>query len=178
MISTKTKLNKSLEILKTETMKKIKKVLIALDYDQSAKQVAEQGFSMAKEMGAEVILLHVITDMVYYASTEYSPIVGFTGFMDQSLMQLDTKEGLEKATLQFLEKFKKHLGDENIQTVVKNGEFSKTILQTAKEMHADVIAIGSHSRKWLEDVIMGSVTQEVLHHTTIPLFIIPTRKKD
>lgn len=158
-------------------MKKIKKVLIALDYDQSAKQVAEQGFSMAKAIGAEVILLHVITDLVYYASTEYSPIVGFTGFSDQSLMQFEPKEGLEKATLQFLGKFKDQLGDENIQIVVKNGDFSKTILQTAKEMHADVIAIGTHSRKWLEDVVMGSVTQEVLHQTTIPLFIIPTGKK-
>ena len=159
-------------------MKKMKKVLIALDYDQSAEQVAEQGFSMAKAMGAEVVLLHVITDLAYYASTEYSPIVGYTGYLDQNLMQFDTTEGLEKASLEFLDKFKKQLGDDSIQTVVKNGAFAKTILQAATDLHADVIAIGTHSRKWLEDIVMGSVTQEVLHRTTIPLFIIPTRKKD
>jgi len=53
----------------------VKKVLIALDYDPTAQKVAEKGFVLAKTMGAEVILLHVITDPVYYASTEYSPIM-------------------------------------------------------------------------------------------------------
>jgi nucleotide-binding universal stress UspA family protein len=35
--------------------------------------------------------------------------------------------------------------------------------------------MGSHSRKWLENIVMGSVTEKVLHHTSIPLFIIPTK---
>jgi len=38
--------------------------------------------------------------------------------------------------------------------------------------------MGSHSQKWLENIIMGSVTKEVLRKTTIPLFIIPTKKID
>ena len=158
-------------------MNKMNKVLIALDYDQSAKKVAEQGFLLAQTMGAQVVLLHVISDPVYYASTEYSPIMGFTGNLDQYPLQFDTTKGLEKATLHFLEKFKEHLGDETIQTVVKNGDFSEAIVKTAKDLHADIIVIGSHSRKWLEDIVMGSVTKEVLQHTTIPLFIIPTGKK-
>jgi nucleotide-binding universal stress UspA family protein len=37
--------------------------------------------------------------------------------------------------------------------------------------------MGSHSKKWLENIVMGSVTQEVLHQTTIPLYIIPTKKR-
>lgn len=53
----------------------MKKVLIALDYDQNAKKVAETGYSLAKTLGAEVIMLHVITDPIYYASPEYSPKV-------------------------------------------------------------------------------------------------------
>ena len=61
---------------------KMKKVLIALDYNPTAQKVAEAGFSMAKAMNAEVILLHVISDPVYYSSTEYSPIMGFNGFME------------------------------------------------------------------------------------------------
>jgi len=34
--------------------------------------------------------------------------------------------------------------------------------------------MGSHSRRWLDEILMGSVTEEVLHHATVPLFIIPT----
>ena len=56
----------------------LKKVLIALDYDKSAQKVAAAGYEMAKAMNAEVVLLHVISDPVYYASVEYSPIMGLT----------------------------------------------------------------------------------------------------
>jgi len=45
---------------------KMKKVLIALDYNPTAQKVAEVGFSMAKSMNAEITLLHVITDPVFY----------------------------------------------------------------------------------------------------------------
>lgn len=156
----------------------VKKVLIALDYDPTAQKVAEEGFSMAKAMNAEVILLHVISDPVYYFSDEFSPIMGFKGYMDFGPLQTVTAEGLKKASLHFLEKTKIHLGDRTILTVVKEGEFAKTILKTAQEMHADIIVVGSHSTKWLENIVMGSVTEKVLHLCTKPLFIIPTKKQN
>ena len=156
---------------------KMKKVLIALDYDPTAQKVAELGFSMAKAMKAEVVLLHVTSNPAYYSSTEYSPIMGFTGYMNMEPSQLGIGEELKKASQHFLDKSKHHLGDEKIQTVVKEGGFAEAILNTAKELHADVIVLGSHSRKWLENIIMGSVTEEVLRHTSIPLFIVPTKKE-
>jgi nucleotide-binding universal stress UspA family protein len=153
----------------------VKKVLIALDYDPTSQKVAEKGFALAKTMGAEVILLHVITDPIYYSSPEYSPIMGFTG-LNMAPLQLDNIDGLKKASAYFLEKTKKHLGDETIQAIVQEGDFAESILKTAKENHADLIVMGSHSHKWLEKIVMGSVTENVLNHTTIPLFIIPTKK--
>ena len=153
------------------------KVLIALDYNPTAQKVAEVGFSMAKTMKAEIILLHVISDPVYYSSTEYSPIMGFNGFIDLSQMQPDSIDGLKQAAMHFLDKSRQHLGDKSIQTMIKEGDFADTILKTAKELHADFIVLGSHSRKWLENVVMGSVTENVLRHTSIPLFIIPTKRQ-
>ena len=155
---------------------KMKKVLIALDYDPTAQKVAEVGFSLAKTMGAEVILMHVISDPVYYSSTEFSPIMGFTGTLDTGPMQLVSIDELKIAAQHFLDKSKHHLGDKTIQTQVNEGDFAESILKTAKDLHADIIVMGSHSRRWLENIVMGSVTEEVLHHTSIPLFIIPTRK--
>jgi len=155
---------------------KKRKVLIALDYNPTAKQVAEEGYALAKAMHAEVILLHVVADPVYYASTEYSPIMGFTGYMDVGQLQL-TNESLKKASHHFLDKTKHHLGDGSIKTTVNEGDFAETILKTAKDLHADIIVIGSHSRKWLDEVLMGSVTEKVLHHTKIPLLIIATKQR-
>jgi nucleotide-binding universal stress UspA family protein len=155
----------------------MKKVLIALDYDPTAKKVAEVGFEFAKTMGAEVILIHVISDPVYYSSTDYSPIMGFTGYLNTDPLQLNTIEVLKTASVNFLDKTRKHLGDSAIQTVVEEGDFAESILRTAKKLHADMIVLGSHSQKWLENIVMGSVTEEVLRQSTIPLFIIPTKNR-
>jgi nucleotide-binding universal stress UspA family protein len=81
----------------------MKKVLIALDYDPTAQKVAEAGFSLAKSMNAEIILLHVISEPVYYSSMEYSPVMGFTGYMEMGPLQSVTMEGLKEASLKYLD---------------------------------------------------------------------------
>jgi nucleotide-binding universal stress UspA family protein len=153
----------------------MKKILIALDYDPSSKKVAETGFALAKAMKAETILLHVVTDPIYYSNTEYSPILGFGGQVDLAPIQLDNEESLLKASKHFLDLAKKHLGDKDTITLVKEGDYADAILEAAKELKADIIVLGSHSRKWLQNIVIGSVSEKVLHHTTIPVFIIPIK---
>jgi nucleotide-binding universal stress UspA family protein len=158
----------------------MKKILIALDYDPTAQKVAETSYAIAKAMKAEVILLHVISDPVYYSSIEYSPIMGFTGYMnmDMGQFQLDSIDGLIRASKQYLDKTRHHLDDKSIQILVKEGEIAETILETANKTGADIIAMGSHSRRWLEEILMGSVTEKILHHSSVPLFIVPTKKNN
>jgi nucleotide-binding universal stress UspA family protein len=156
----------------------ISKVLIALDYNPTAKKVAEVGFSLAKSMNASIVLLHVAIDPVFYSASGYSPIMGFTGYDYNPEVMSDSVQGLRDASFQFLNKTKEHLGDDTIQTMVKEGDFADRILETADEIKADIIVVGSHSQKWLENVLIGSVTEKILHKSTIPLFIIPTKKTD
>src|SRR5690606_9291538 len=84
-------------------------------------------------------------------------------------------EELKEAALDYLDKSKQHLHDTAIQTVVKEGDFGEQILATAAEMNADIIVMGTHSRRGLEKILVGSVAEKVLRHSTIPLFIIPTK---
>jgi len=156
---------------------KMKKVLIAMDYSPTTQKVVEMGFSMAKAMKAKITLLHVISNPVYYTSAEYSPIMGFTGFLNVDPLQLDNIKVLKKASQQFLDKSKQHLGDNTIQILVEEGDCAESILKAAKHLHVDVIVLGSHSQKWLENILMGSVTEKVLHHTSIPLLIVPTKNQ-
>jgi nucleotide-binding universal stress UspA family protein len=156
---------------------KMKKVLITLDYDPSAQKVAEEGYSLATSMGAEVILLHVLSDPTYYASIEHITIMGFAGHIETTKFQLTNVEELKKAAQLFLEKSKHHLGDKTIQTLVKEGDFAESILETAKDLKTDIIVMGSHSRRRFDEIIMGSVTEKVLFHTAVPLFIVPTKQK-
>lgn len=154
----------------------MKKVMIAMDYNPTAQKVAEMGYEFAKSMDAEVTLLHVISDPMFYSSLDYSPIMGFAGYINNDPLQLNTMEVMTSASLNYLDKTRIHLVDPNIRIMVEEGDIAETILKTAKKIHADIIVIGSHSLKWLENIVMGSVTGEVLKHTTIPLQIIPTKK--
>lgn len=155
----------------------IKNVLIALDLDPTARKVAELGYSVARTMNAQVILLHVVEDDVYYSSLEYSPITGFSGFSNSDFTIMANSEGLIQASQYFLDKTREYLQDESIRIISAKGDFPDIILKTAEETNADLIVMGSHSRRWLDQILMGSVTEKVLHHTTIPLLIIPTRGK-
>jgi nucleotide-binding universal stress UspA family protein len=147
---------------------KVKKVLIAMDYDETSKKVAEEGFSIATAMNAETILLHVVSaDSVYYSAYTY-----------MFEFQVEVLNDLKVSTQIFLDKVKKHLGDQSIQTVLKEGDIADNILKTAKELDVDMIVIGSHSRKWLETIFLGSQAQSVLERTSLPLLIIPTKKSE
>lgn len=156
---------------------KIKKVLIALDYNQSAQKVAEMGYEIAHSMGAEITIMHVMVDPIYYSDPEYSPIVGFSGHIYSTPILLDSLEGLTSVVQIFLDKIKQHLGDDSIITLIKSGDFSDSILETSIDINADMIVMGSHSQKWLEKIVMGSVSENVLKCTSLPILIIPTSKK-
>jgi nucleotide-binding universal stress UspA family protein len=152
------------------------KVLIALDYDPSAQKVAEAGYSMAKSMNAQVILLHILSDLMYYSSTEYSPIMGFNGFTNTGPVVVGNVDFLKEAANEYLEKSRQHLRDKTIQIMVEEGDVASTILSVGKELKVEAIVVGSHSRNWLKDILMGSVTEAVLNKTKIPLIIIPVKK--
>lgn len=155
---------------------KIKKVLIAVDYDPSSKKVSETGYAFAQSMSAEVILLHVIADPLYYSSTDFSPITGYLGYKDFNPAILDTMDGLKEVTDTYLKKIKEHLGDEKITCLIKEGVLATEIIQASIATHADVIVIGSHSRGWLEKALLGTVTENVLKGSKIPVLIVPTKK--
>ncbi|BEH00294.1 universal stress protein [Bacteroides sedimenti] len=147
---------------------KIRKVLIAIDYDKSAKIVAESGHTIAKAMKADSILLHVIYEHPAYYSENPNIYE----------LHMDFIENMKERTLKFLEEIKRLLDDGSVQTVLKEGEIASTILETAQEMEADIIVLGSHSRKWLENIFLGNDAIAVLKKTTIPLFIIPIKSEN
>jgi len=153
----------------------MKKILIALDHNAGAQKIAEAGYELSEALHAHTILLHVTSDSTYYASLNYSPILGFDSFSNLDVVQTNAVEELKRTAEDYLDNMKLSLGDETIETVVKEGDYAENILQTAKEMNADIIVMGTHSRKGLDKVLLGSVAENVLHHATIPLFIIPVK---
>ena len=155
----------------------MKKVLIALDYDPSAQKVAETGFSFSRTMKAEITLLHVMADPQDYTLTEHVTVMGFSDHLDTSEVTSEKTFDPKKLSMQFLDKSKLYLGDNRIQTLLEEGDCAEAILKAANKISANVIVMGSHSRKWFKNTTMGSVTEKVLQNTTIPVLIIPTKKQ-
>lgn len=155
----------------------MKKILIALDYNPSAEKIAEAGYALARATNAAVILLHVVADPVYYSNLDYSPIMGYSGFSSPEMLSLVDMDEIKKASLDFLEQSKKHLGDENISILVGEGDCADAILKAATDLNVDSIVMGTHSRRGLDKILMGSIAEKVLHHATVPMLIIPTRQE-
>ena len=152
-----------------------KKVLIALDYNPTAKKVAEVGYSIANAMGADCLLVHILSTPIIYTSVNYDPIMGFSGFEALENYQLNA-DLLSKSANKYLDKVKKHLGDSNVETIVKEGEFDDQIMETALNYNADLLVMGTHSQQWLEKILVGSTTESIIQISKIPIVIVPTKK--
>lgn len=152
----------------------MKKVLIALDYGISARKIAEKGMELAQGMNAKVTLLHVVADETYYNSMDAEPFLGFYGFDFFDTMD-DNKIDLIGSSLNYLKSIKGNFKDVDATVVAKQGDFATVILETATELHSNIIVLGSHSKNWLERTVMGSVTESVLAKSKVPLFIVPVK---
>jgi nucleotide-binding universal stress UspA family protein len=154
---------------------KKRRVLVALDYNFTGQKVAEIGYALAKALNGEIVFLHVVTNAVYHMDATYSPEMRSSVHMATGRKQPNNNDTLKKAALGFLNKLKEQLGDQSIHTRIEEGESAETILKTAREMHADILIMGSHSNRKQERIPMGSVTERVMLHAKIPIIIVPTK---
>ncbi len=155
----------------------IKKVLIALDYDNNSNNIAKIGHEIAQGIGAATILLHIVSDESNYAPMQYDPVMASVGGFDYNVFtEVIDNKGYIDAGYYYLDKIKRHLNDETIEVLVKIGNASDEIMVNAIHFKADLIVMGTHSKKWLEKILIGSVAESVLAHSKIPLLIIPTKK--
>jgi len=155
----------------------MKKILIALDYEPSAEKIAETGNAIATALNAEIILLHVLAEPAYYSSMEYSPIMGYSGFMDSFNVGLteEVKNNISTLSQEFLDKSKAHLGNENIKTMITEGSFADSIVKCAENEQADMIVMGSHGRRGLNKLLMENVAEKVLQLSKVPVLVIPIK---
>ncbi len=153
----------------------MKKILIAIDYSPAATTVAEQGYALAKSMNASVVLLHVLQEVTYYASTSYNPIMGFGGFINTNLLDSNDINNIEKGATQYLEKIKEHLQDNTIEILVVHGQIADTIIETATKEHCHILVLGTHSRSGIEKLLLGNTASDLIKSATIPIYIIPIK---
>lgn len=154
------------------------RILIALDYSNAAELVAEKGYLLGAAMDAKIVLLHVVDDVVYYASSNYDPITGFWGFEAADFIGDNVLENIEKKAVFFLRNIRSHLKDKEIQVNVKRGNVVDEILATAKQTTADLIVLGINRNHYSDGILVGSTSDELMKYTTVPLYLIPIPRED
>ena len=124
-----------------------KKILIATDGSKYSEAAVKETIKIAKSSGGAVTIISVV-DVTEEFETE-AP--GLT-------------EKLEGQALKLVEDVKRRVEVEGVKAecIVKEGEPSKSIINTAKEKNADLIVVGSHGRTALARLLMGSVTERVI----------------
>ena len=152
----------------------MKKILIGLDYNPNSEKVVHSGYEIAKKLGAEVCLIHVLADVSYYGVT-YPSFMGYEGYNIMTV-DLDVISELRDVAKQFLETAASHLNDPSVTTHLAEGPTSSAILDYADNWKADMLVLGTHSHSVLERVLMGTTASHILERTKIPVYLIPIHK--
>lgn len=140
-----------------------KNILIAVDSSEFSIHAATQGIAMAKELGAQATLLFVIEE----AKAVSNPDAGF-GLSDAFLI-------LKKEAEETLDSIAKHADDSNVTKLMPEGDPRVDILSTAKAIGADLIVMGTHGRTGLRHMIIGSVAEYVVRHSSLPVLVVPMK---
>lgn len=143
-------------------MNKVKRLLIAVDDGPTAEKVARNGFSIGLQLNAEIALISVVNT---------SGLMTVGGVTTGELAEII--KGDFKKTQQMLvdSVFKDH----KVWTFVEKGNPYEIILEVADQWEADMIAIGTHGRTGLSHLLMGSVAEKVIRHSTKPVIVIPSK---
>jgi len=141
-----------------------RRILIAVDSEPIAARAADTGIELAKALGAEVALIHVVDTSV--------ALGGDTGIPPNVLIAEAEREG-KKLVAGFRERLS--LPASTLQ-FVQSGSPPGEIVKAATEWAADLIVIGSHGRAGLRRALVGSVAEGVMRHAPCPVLV--TRAKN
>ena len=60
-----------------------------------------------------------------------------------------------------------------VKSFIKKGIPYKAIIETAEQWGADIIVMGTHGRKGIPHLILGSVAEDVIRHSKKTVVVIP-----
>ena len=137
-----------------------KKILVPLDGSTLGEAVLPHVTALAERFGSEVILMHVMPHSVLanYAETA-------------TRWQFKNRDEAGERYLDRLAQPLRQLGLK-VSTSVFEGPVAGTILEQAKDMKVDLIAMMTHGAFGIEGIPFSGVAGGVLRHATAPLLLV------
>ena len=154
----------------------INKILVAVDRSERNKSVVDSAIFLAKTTGANLMLLHVMSEN----ETGYPQIPSYAYYpmlsdLDYDLYQEKLAE-YKKMGLDFLQALTTKATEAEVATEYTQliGNPGREICQLASNWQADLILVGSRGLKGLKEMFLGSVSNYVTHHAPCSVLIVRT----
>jgi universal stress protein A len=139
-------------------------VLVATDFGETSDAALIYGRNLARTFGARLYVLHVAEDVSATAGQEL-----FAG--DLSALRADV---VQTATTELYAS----LSDNDLTMlqatpmVRLSSNPANAIIEYAKEIHVDIIVVGTHGRGPMSHLLMGSVAEHVVRHAPCPVLVV------
>ena len=143
-----------------------KRILVPVDGSEASNQGLSEAIKLAKEHGAALRLVHAIDELVIAG--------GLGGAMAYPGNVVDQ---LRACGTQILEQSHamaraQDLASESILLEHFGGPPAALIVEEAKNWNADLIVMGTHGRRGLKRIVMGSDAEQIARTTPVPVLLI------
>lgn len=145
--------------------KLVKKILWPTDFSEEAQEALLYAGAFAKAFNAKIVALHVVPDI---SPALYDAALVVKGELAKRVAFV------KKETQKKFDSLKKRKNLE-FKTLIKEGNAAKKIIETAEEEKADLIVLGRRGLSAIEKLFIGSVANQVLRTSPVPLLL--TKKK-
>lgn len=153
------------------------KVLIALDGSEMSRHIFDQGLAIAKLASAKLMLLHVLSsddinspDALIFPSIDY-----YSGWGERDFKLYQERwEAFKLEGLKMLQAFCSQANTQGVATEFSqnSGNPGRAICELAKAWEADTVVMGRRGRSGLTELLLGSVSNYVLHHVPCSLYVV------
>jgi len=139
-----------------------KRILVPYDGSQTSNKALVAALQMAREQGGRVRVVHAIDELALASGYEYSGELMRLA-RDQGLKTLDDALAMVKSAgvdgdTHLLNTPGKRLGD--------------SVSEEAAAWEADLVVVGTHGRRGLSRVLLGSGAESVIRLSTLPVLVI------
>ncbi|MCW8804632.1 MAG: universal stress protein [Ignavibacteriaceae bacterium] len=149
---------------------KIKKILFPTDFSRCAEQALAYAVLLAEKYGAEIHVLHIVTLF------EDQPSAISEGISETEEMIRKLEDIAEKQLNKVVDS---HGADDmKIIALSKRGiSAAPVILEYASDNNIDLIVMGTHGRRGIEHLLLGSAAEEVVRMSPCPVFTVRETKQ-
>jgi len=144
---------------------RIRRILVPTDLSPEGERSLPAVVDLARRLGAELLLLHVVEDVAFVPAGEATlPPMALPG----------SAEELERTRAQ-LEARRAGLPAELVSQgeVIRAPSVPQAIADHAVERDCQLIALSTHGRSGFRRLIMGSVAEAVLRRSSVPVLVFP-----